>query len=117
MQNKRAIGSAYEKVAGAYLESKGYEIITYNFHCRSGEIDIVAKHDGYLVFIEVKYRVNEGKGHPLEAVSLQKQRTISKCAAYYLKQHRVYDMPVRFDVLGILGEKISLIQNAFDYVG
>ena len=116
MQNKRTIGTAYEKVAGAYRESKGDEVLMYNFRCRSGEIDIVAKQDGYLVFVEVKYRKHERKGHPFDAVSLQKQRTISRCAEHYLKQHRLYDIPVRFDVLGILGTEIMLIQNAFDFV-
>lgn len=114
--NKRKIGENYEKVAGEYLKSQGYEIIEYNFYTRGGEIDIIAKHKGYFVFVEVKYRKNDKKGNPLEAISMQKQRSISKCAAYYLKKHNLYDVPVRFDVVGILGEEIQLIQNAFDFV-
>lgn len=114
--NKRRKGNDYERVAGNYLESQGYQILEYNFYTRAGEIDIIAKHEGYLVFLEVKYRKDENKGHPLEAVQIQKQRTISRCALYYMKKKGVSDMPVRFDVVGILGEEIILIQNAFDFV-
>lgn len=114
--NKRRKGNDYERVAGNYLESQGYQILEYNFYTRAGEIDIIAKHEGYLVFLEVKYRKDENKGHPLEAVQIQKQRTISRCALYYMKKKGFSDMPVRFDVVGILGEEIILIQNAFDFV-
>lgn len=116
MQNKRAIGSNYEKIAGQYLEQQGYQIVEYNFHSRFGEIDIIAKHQGYLVFVEVKYRENDKSGHPLEAVSVSKQRTISKCAFYYLQRYGLQDTPVRFDVVGILGDEIQVIQNAFDFM-
>lgn len=116
MQNKRKIGANYEKIAGEYLQTKGYEIIEYNFYSRFGEIDIVAKQNGYYVFVEVKYRENKEKGHPLEAVSVNKQRTISKSAAYYLKKKHLCEQPVRFDVVGILGEEVILIKNAFDYI-
>ena len=116
MQNKRTIGSRYEKIAGEYLKKQGYQIIEYNFYSRFGEIDIIAKHQGYLVFVEVKYRENDKNGHPLEAVSVAKQRTISKCAFYYLQKYKVQEEPVRFDVVGILGEEIQVIQNAFEFV-
>ncbi len=116
MQNKRTIGFEYEKIAGEYLKSRGYEIIEYNFYSRHGEIDIIAKHEGYLVFLEVKYREDNKSGHPLEAVSLAKQKTICKCALYYMKKKGIQDVPVRFDVVGILGNKVTLIQNAFEYI-
>ena len=114
--NNRSKGNDYEKAAGAYLEKLGYQILEYNFYTRTGEIDIIAMHKGYLVFVEVKYRKNEQKGYPLEAISLQKQKTISRCALYYMKKNGFSEVPVRFDVVGILGEQIQLIQNAFDFV-
>lgn len=115
-QNRRSIGSNYEKIAGEYLEKQGYEIIEYNFFSHGGEIDIIAKHEDYLVFVEVKYRKDTTKGYPLEAVSLQKQKTISKCALYYMKKKNLTDTPVRFDVVSILGTEIQIIQNAFDFM-
>ncbi len=114
-KNKRKIGNEYEKLAGAYLEQKGYEILEYNFYSRAGEIDIIAKHDGYIVFVEVKYRKDLQMGHPLEAVSLQKQKVISKCAGYYLYKNKCLNVPVRFDVVGILGDQITIVQNAFPF--
>ena len=117
MINKRTIGTENEKKAAAFLVEKGYEILEFNFRCKSGEIDIVARHEDYLVFVEVKYRDNTRKGYPLEAISVQKQRTISKCAMYYIMKYGLDNFPVRFDVVGILKNEIQLIQNAFDFVG
>lgn len=116
MKNKREIGYEYEKIAGEYLEKQGYEIIEYNFYSRSGEIDIIAKHEGYLVFVEVKYRKDSSSGHPLESISFAKQKSICKCALYYMKKNGLYDIPVRFDVAGILGNDIQVVQNAFDFI-
>ena len=53
-KNQRRTGAIYEQKAGAYLESQGYEILEYNYRCRSGEIDIIARDGEYLVFCEVK---------------------------------------------------------------
>ena len=116
MRNKREIGFAYEKIAGEYLKTQGYDIIEYNFYSKHGEIDILAKHEGYLVFVEVKYRESDSKGDPLEAISIKKQRTISKCALYYINKKGMQDMSVRFDVVGILRDKIQVVQNAFEFM-
>lgn len=115
-QNNRIVGAKQEQVAGAYLKKMGYEILAYNFQTRMGEIDIIARHGEYLVFVEVKYRKTASSGHPLEAISIQKQKKISKCALYYMKMYGLEYMPVRFDVVGILGEEIILVQNAFEFV-
>ena len=77
------MGTAYEKLAGAYLEQQGYEILEYNYRCRMGEIDIVARQGGYLVFVEVKYRSGDEKGNAAEAVRTANQRTICRVAVYY----------------------------------
>ena len=60
--SKRKTGAEYEQKAGAYLEGQGYEILEYNYRCRTGEIDIVARDGEYLVFCEVKYRASGGGG-------------------------------------------------------
>ena len=115
-QNRRSQGNDYERLAGKYLETQGYQILRYNFYTRAGEIDMIARKDGYLVFLEVKYRKDASSGYPLEAISIQKQKTICKCALYYMKKKGLQELPVRFDVVGILGEQIQLVQNAFDFV-
>ena len=116
--NRRQTGTAYERRAGKYLKEQGYELIGYNFRCRQGEIDIIARDGRYLVFVEVKYRADSTVGNPFEAVTSAKQRTISKVASYYCLTHGYGTFtPCRFDVAAVLGEQIKVIQNAFDYQG
>lgn len=113
---RRQLGNIYERVAGNYLNNKGYRILVYNFQCRSGEIDIIAEKDGVIVFCEVKYRCRNAAGHPLEAVTAAKQKRICRSAAYYLLCHGYgTGQACRFDVIGILGENIIHLENAFMY--
>lgn len=115
-KNRRATGTYYEKEAAKYLEGQGYEILTMNYRCRMGEIDMIAREGEYLVFVEVKYRKSSDDGSPEEAVNDKKQRTISRVASYYLmKEYGRMDVCCRFDVVAILGEEIRLIKNAFEY--
>lgn len=111
--NKRQTGAAYEQAAGQYLEQLGYEILEYNYRCRAGEIDIIARDGEYLVFCEVKYRSDARAGSPIEAVDARKQRTIFRCAMQYLAQKKLTDIPSRFDVIGIEGREVTYIKNAF----
>lgn len=116
--NKRAVGAFYEKTAGAFLEGQGLTILRYNFRSRAGEIDIVAMEKETTVFVEVKYRKDEGKGLPEEAVDYRKQWRICRVADYYRMLHKMGDFaPVRFDVVAICGEEIRWFRNAFEYVG
>lgn len=77
-----------------------------NFRCRNGEIDLIARDGRYLVFIEVKYRKDRRSGSSFAAVGKQKQRTILKVALFYLIRKGFQDdIPCRFDVVGIDGER------------
>lgn len=116
--NKRIKGKDKEELAAKFLENKGYIIVETNFRVRQAEIDIVAKDGSTIVFVEVKYRSSEKNGNPLEAVDMRKQRQISKAALFYMNTRKIPadTIPIRFDVVGILGEDITHIQNAFDYV-
>ena len=115
-QNNRAVGTAYEQIAGRFLEKKGFQILEYNYRCRAGEIDLIARDGRYLVFVEVKYRSDEKAGDPSEAVNWYKQKKICQTASWYLRQKRIpEDMPCRFDVVSILGSEIYHIKNAFEY--
>ena len=76
-------------------------------------ICVIAKDGEVLVFCEVKYRSDTRKGEPAEAVGIKKQQTIYKCAAAYLQEYGIGEMPCRFDVISILGREICLIQDAF----
>ena len=116
--SSRAVGRYYEELASRYLEEAGYHILERNFHCRQGEIDIIAQQEGYLCFIEVKYRSSGVCGDALGAVSYKKQEKISRAALYYLTVHGYSESyPGRFDVLAITQEQMTLIKNAFEYRG
>ena len=116
LQNKREVGANYEKIAGEYLILQGYEIIEYNFYSRIGEIDIVARDlkEGYIAFIEVKYRSNTDFGMPYEAVDIRKQNKIIKVSKKYIedKKLKFYDK-YRYDVVSIYNNHFDLIKNAF----
>lgn len=112
-QNNRRTGTDYEQAVGYYLEQQGYVILEYNYRCRIGEIDIIARDGEYLVFCEVKYRQDARKGSPLEAVGQKKKRVIYQCASYYLTIHGLSDIPCRFDVIGIERGRIMHIRDAF----
>ena len=118
----KEIGDVCESYAKKYLEKNSIEIILTNFHCREGEIDIVAREDEYTVFVEVKARKNTLFGMPCEAVTKAKQKKLIMAAQRYLEQNED-ETPVRFDVIEILyrpfGEKICVtninhIRGAFE---
>lgn len=111
--NKRKTGAVYEQKAAEYLEKAGCRILEMNYRCRAGEIDIVARDGQYVVFCEVKYRSGSLAGSPLDAVDYKKQQVIFRCAQFYLAEHRLQDVPCRFDVIGIEGEEITHIKDAF----
>lgn len=111
--NKRAVGSQYEGLATAYLLEKGYQILENNFRCKFGEIDIIASHNEYIVFIEVKYRKTKQFGYPREAVTYQKIRHIVRTAQYYLLTQVGYEKACRFDVIEILDQTITHLEAAF----
>ena len=93
-------------------------MLQLNYRCRTGEVDIVAQEGDYLCFVEVKYRTNQRAGTPEEAVGISKQRRICRGADYYLLTHpNMAQKQVRFDMVAILGETITLYQNAFPYIG
>jgi putative endonuclease len=115
MYNKRTVGKQFEQIAIDYLQKQGYLILEQNFQCKTGEIDIIAKQNDCLVFVEVKYRTNTSLGLPEEAVDLRKIRKITRTSMYYMLINRIPEFtPCRFDVVSILNNEIKLIQNAFE---
>lgn len=116
-QNKRKVGGTWEKQAAEYLTKQGMRIVETNFRCKQGEIDLIGYHDGYLVFVEVKYRSTSKQGYALEAVDYRKQSKICRVADYYRYLHKVSDFTkLRYDVVAVQNGEISWIQNAFNHV-
>ena len=116
--NKRKVGNLYEDLACEYLTENGYKICHRNFRVRQAELDIVAQDRDTLVFCEVKYRKNDAGGGPLEAVDYKKQYQISRAALFYMNRFHIDPdgQPVRFDVIGFLGQELLHVKNAFEYI-
>ncbi|MDD4112445.1 MAG: YraN family protein [Herbinix sp.] len=113
--NKREVGSRYEDTACRFLTEQGYTILEKNFQCKIGEIDIIGKSEGYLCFIEVKYRSSSEFGFPSEAVDNRKRRKIFYTAISYMNYRKYLpDTPCRFDIVVILKDRYTLIKNAFE---
>jgi putative endonuclease len=117
---KIVTGKEGEKIAAAYLKKNGYRIIETNFRCPIGEIDIIAKDNNDLVFVEVKTRKSSDLGYPEQAVGIKKQKKMSQLALWYLQNRKVTDTGARFDVVAIVlkpeKNEIILIKNAFDFI-
>jgi putative endonuclease len=112
--NNRAVGTQFEEKAAEYLRKNDYHILEKNFRCKIGEIDLIAKNEDYLCFIEVKYRSDTAKGFPAEAITPNKIKRITRTAQYYMLLHKLpQDTPCRFDAVVILESEITLIKNAF----
>ena len=114
---RRQLGGAGEDLAAAALKKQGYKILERNYTCTLGEIDLIARQGQTLVFIEVKTRRSERFGAPQDAVSPAKQARLRRLADYYLKQKRLGQVPVRFDVVAITfagdAPQVEIIQAAF----
>jgi len=113
------LGSKGEDVACRFLMEKGYRILERNVRMGRGEIDIVAREGGEIVFVEVKTRTTTRMGTPAEAVGPRKQEQLRRLALLYLKSRSIGETPCRFDVATIIlpgtGEKpeIEIIKGAF----
>jgi putative endonuclease len=106
-----------EEEAVRFLQKKGVEILERNFRGRDGEIDIIAREEGVLLFIEVKYRTSGRCGEPEEAVTPAKQHNICRTALYYLHSTgRGTQDPMRFDVISVTGAGIRWIRDAFPFI-
>ena len=118
---RQILGARGEKAAARYLRRRGYKILLKNFRSGKAEVDIVARQNDWLVFVEVKTRESEQFGAPSEAVDRDKQRNLSKAALDYLRMLGNPRIHFRFDIVEVIiadGSKrpddIRLIQNAFD---
>lgn len=115
--NKRSVGTFYENLAARYLEDHGVMVLERNYRNKRGEIDLIGLDpDGWLIFVEVKYRSSDYSGSPLAAVDAHKQWIISRVATGYLaSRYRSLDVKCRFDVVGIEGSEITWVKNAFEF--
>lgn len=112
------LGKSGEDVACRFLKKKGYSVLERNYRSGRHEIDIIlrAPDKRTLVFAEVKTRTNTQTMLPREAVGPSKQHYVMTAARWYLKQNRIVDTPVRFDIVEVYADedwRIVHLENAF----
>ena len=112
MNITKLFGLSGETMAANYLKKNKYKIIERNYTVKKGEIDIIAKENDEIVFVEVKRRKNSDYGRPSENVDLKKQKKITAVAEYYIAINDIQAY-TRFDVIEIVGDEIIHIKNAF----
>ncbi len=115
---RKSLGAFGESTAIKFLKDKGFQIITTNYRCRYGEIDIVAKDDYQLVFVEVRTKKGRSFGTPEESVASKKQARMVIVAQTYIQEKHLEASDWRIDVIAIEVDskdrvkRIDVIQNA-----
>ena len=115
---RQQLGLEGEDLACAELQRRGYAILARRYRSRFGEIDIVGRDGGTLVFVEVKARRSDRLGSAAEQITAHKQRRIAAMALDYLAWSGRLESLCRFDVVAIDGfgtdrQQIRVIQDAF----
>ncbi len=111
-------GAAGEEAAAHYLTQRGYRILARNWRHGRLELDLICRHGGHLIFVEVKTRAAGSRQQPVEALVPAKQRTLARAAQHYLSAHGLWEVPCRFDLIAVerRGQAYTVehVENAFD---
>lgn len=108
----RGRGEEGETRALEFLKTQGYQIVARNYRWQGGEIDIIARDGDSLAFIEVKARSDEEFAPAEEALTPWKRERLIRTAQHYIAHHQP-KVPLRFDVVAIVGEEVRLYKDAF----
>lgn len=117
MATHNELGKAGEKLASEYFITRGYEILHQNWRFSHYEIDLIAKKNNKLHFIEVKTRTSANHGYPEESVTKKKFKYLQKAADEYLNQNPGHKW-IQYDILAITlskngPEEYFLIEDVF----
>ena len=115
MTHNRRVGTWGEDAVATYLAGRGYEIITRNARTPYGEIDIIARQEDRLIFVEVKTRTSNKMGLPEASVNVRKQAHMLACAEHYAMENAIDHWQI--DVIAVEGKvgrepKITHFENA-----
>ncbi len=115
---RRETGIRGEKLAKDFLKKRGYRILETNYRCPEGEIDIIARHKDFLVFIEVRAKTSLKFGSPEESITPTKKARLRATAFHYQQTHNDLPLLWRIDFVAVeLNQqgkllRIELIENA-----
>lgn len=115
--NKRIQGKVSENIAIGFLIKKGFELLDENYYVQGGEIDIVTKHENYIVFVEVKSIKSERFVKLEETITEKKRKSLIRASKLWLIRNKYKDVDWRIDFVGIVVdngyvEKIMHLENA-----
>lgn len=111
--DSRRLGQYGEALAAQWYEQRGYKVLSRNWRCSDGEIDLVLADSSAIIVCEVKTRSSERFGSPLEAVGIDKQRRLRRLALRWLVEADIHASDVRFDVVAVVGRRVEVIEGAF----
>lgn len=119
-RSRKAVGHAAEAAAREYLQKLGYRLVSQNWRCHSGEIDLIMRDGETFVFAEVRSRTTPSRfGTAAEAITPRKCRQVRKLAEIYLRLTETFGQSIRFDAVAVTfdeGGTVSAIKhvaNAF----
>ena len=95
------LGRLGEELAGRFLREQGYQILTTNYRCPQGEVDIVARDGEEVVFVEVRTRRSQGFGTPQESLTRPKMRRLVATCQDYLQGYGGADTNWRIDLVSV----------------
>jgi putative endonuclease len=109
----QARGRFGEDEAARWYARHGYRVVSRNWRCAHGEVDLVLMRQDEVVFSEVKARASAEFGGPQAAVDWRKQQRLRRLAATWLAEHRPGAVSVRFDVVAVVGARVEVLEGAF----
>ncbi len=111
LRSRQLLGKKGEQIAAEYLQNHGYFVIDRNVRIRYGEIDIIARYQSTIVFIEVKTRTTDRFGIPEEAITQKKLRDMTRAARVYVDRTWKTEPPMRLDVLAVVLDSFGNLQD------
>jgi putative endonuclease len=115
---RRDTGIQGEKLAGDFLRKRGYHILEANYRCPHGEVDLIAEHRDFLVFVEVRTKTSREFGTPEESITQTKKERLRAVVFHYRQTHQNLPQLWRIDVVAVeldrkgKPSRIELIENA-----
>jgi putative endonuclease len=106
-------GLAAEELAAELLDRCGYEVLAHRWRVHRHEIDLIARRGAIVVFVEVRRRASLRYGSPMESVTARKRQDLARAAGAWLQRHGRPGDAARFDVIGVVGDRVEWQQSAF----
>ncbi len=109
-QGNKETGNKGETLAAEYLQQKGYIVLARNYRSKWGEVDIVAKHNSTVIFVEVKTKTSDRYGEPWEMVNHWKVGQVKRMGEVWCREFK-WEGSVRVDVIGVWMGEIEKIEH------